>query len=314
MLACPPYCVVTAIIRRMQTDAQLLAGIPEYLSIGQMLKATPRMDGAHRIVYFEASNEGLDQQGEVVAAKALAESSEYFKRYGNIDIDHYTLIGAKSGIPDYAMYEIGRPVDVRQERGVTFVKAEIYAGNGPAAERANQFWSSLTEITPPARWYPSVGGAVLEKAVEIDPDTKLRKAIIKKVRWNNIGVSKTPVNQHVATCATVPVGAFAKCWTAAGLDLAKALEAGYGTDSATLTDGGALREQSIDSTRIHSYFDFRNQMAGSMRSGRAGKNPGARELVTFAAKTFGLPQDQAAEWVERFLRDLKIGLNKRSKS
>lgn len=294
-------------------DAQLLAGIPDYLSIGSMLKATPQVDGGRRIVYFEASNEGLDQQGEVVAAKALAESADYFKRYGNIDIDHFTLIGAKTGIPDYAMYEIGRPVDVRQERGTTFVKAEIYAGTGPAAERANQFWSSLTEISPPARWYPSVGGSVLEKAVEIDPSTKLRKAIIKKVRWNNIGVSKTPVNQHVSTCATVPVGAFAKCWTAAGLDLAKALEAGYGTDSAAMTGGSAMRRQSLDGV-IHSYFDFRDKIAGSMRSGSAGKNPGARDLVAHAVKQFGLPLDQAAEWVERFMRDLKNGLNKRSKS
>jgi hypothetical protein len=297
----------------MQNDAQLLAGIPEYLSIGSMLKATPQMDGGQRIVYFEASNEDLDQQGEVIAAKALAESADYFKRYGNIDIDHFTMIGAKSGIPDYTMYEIGRPVEVRQTGATTFVKAEIYSGAGPAAERANQFWSSLTEISPPARWYPSVGGSVLEKSVEVDPGTKLRKAIIKKVRWTNIGVSKTPVNQHVSTCATVPVGAFAKCWTAGGLDLAKALEAGYGTDSAAMAGGAAMREQSLDH-KIHSYFDFRNKLAGRMRSGAAGKNPGARDLVEMAAKQFSLPRDQAAEWVERFMRDLKIGLNKRSES
>jgi len=297
----------------MQNDAQLLAGIPDYLSIGSMLKATPHVNGGQRVVYFEASNEGLDQQGEVVAAKALADSAEYFKRYGNIDIDHFTLIGAKAGIPDYPMYEIGRPTDVRQTGKTTFVKAEIYSGTGPAAERANQFWSSLTEITPPARWYPSVGGSVMEKAIEIDPDTKLRKAIIKKVRWNNIGVSKTPVNQHVSTCATVPVGAFAKCWTAAGLDLAKALEAGYGTDAAALAGGAALRKQSLDG-RVHSYFDFRNKIAGAMRDGSAGKNPGARDLVMHAASKFGLSPDQAAEWVERFMRDLKNGLNKRSKS
>lgn len=297
----------------MQNDAQLLAGIPDYLSIGSMLKATPEFSGGQRIVYFEASNEGLDQQGEVVAAKALADSAEYFKRYGNIDIDHFTLIGAKSGIPDYPLYEIGRPVDVRQTGKTTFVKAEIYSGTGDAAVRANQFWSSLTEINPPARWYPSVGGSVLEKAVEIDPDTKLRKAIIKKVRWNNIGVSKTPVNQHVSTCATVPVGAFAKCWTAAGLDLAKALEAGYGTDSASLGGGAALRKQSLDG-RVHSYFDFRNKIAGAMRNGSAGKNPGARDLIAHAATKFGLSSDQAAEWVERFMRDLKNGLNKRSEA
>lgn len=299
-------------------DEQLLAGIPEFLSIGSMLKATPSVDGGQRIVYFEASNEGLDQQGEVIAAKALAESADYFKRYGNIDIDHYTLIGkpnaeqGRPGIPGCELYEIGRPLDVRQNGGTTFVKAQIYSGNGPAAQRANDFWSSVTDLNPPQRWYPSVGGSVLAKSVELDKNG-MRKAIIKKVRWNNIGVSKTPVNQHVGTCATIPLGAFAKSWTASGLDFAKALEAGYGTDSATLTGGGAMRKQSLDGV-VQSYFDFRNKLAGSMSNGAVGKNPGARELVAFAGKQFGLSPDQAAEWCERFMRDLKNGLTKRSKS
>jgi hypothetical protein len=299
-------------------DEQLLAGIPEFLSIGSMLKATPQMDGGNRIVYFEASNEGLDQQGEVIAAKALSESAEYFKRYGNIDIDHYTLIGkpnaeqGRPGIPGCELYEIGRPLDVRQRDGTTFVKAEIYSGTGPAAQRANDFWSSVTDLNPPQRWYPSVGGSVLAKSVELDKNG-MRKAIIKKVRWNNIGVSKTPVNQHVGTCATIPLGAFAKSWTSAGLDFAKALEAGYGTDAAALTGGSAMRKQSLDGV-VQSYFDFRNKLAGEMRKGAAGKNPGARELVAYAGKQFGLSSDQAAEWCERFMRDLKNGLTKRSKS
>ena len=153
----------------------------------------------------------------------------------------------------------------------------------------------------------------MAKSVETDPKTGMRKAIISKVRWNNIGVSKTPVNQHVGTCATIPLGAFAKSWTAAGLDFAKALEAGYGTDVAALTGGGAMRQQSLDG-QIQSYFDFRNKLSASMQDGSAGKNPGARQLVELAAKRFSIAPDKAAEWVERFMRDLKNGLNKRSKS
>lgn len=193
-------------------EAQLLNSVPDYLCITQMLKASPSMEQGERFVYLEASNETRDQQGEIVLAKALAESSDYYLRYGNMDLDHLTQLGPKAGIADYALYEIGRPVEVKVSGGRTLVKGQIYSGSGPVAEKANQFWSSLTELTPPQRWYPSVGGAVMEKALDIDPDTGAKRAVIKKVRWTNIGFSKTPVNQAVPTVSTVPFGALAKCW------------------------------------------------------------------------------------------------------
>ena len=202
----------------MREDESLLATCPDVISIGSMLKASPVTEGGQRFIYFEASNEGRDIQNEVVAAKALGESKDYFLRYGNIDLDHYTLIGAKLGIPDYPSYEIGRPVDVGQTGKSTFVKAQVYSGDGPAAAKANLVWSSLTDVNPPARWYPSVAGSVLDKAIEVDPETKGRKVIIKAVRWSNVGLSKTPVNQHVPVCATVPIGMFAKCLVAGGID------------------------------------------------------------------------------------------------
>lgn len=277
-----------------------------------MLKATPMQEGGKRFVFIEASNEALDQQNEVVMQKALKDSADWYLKYGNLDIDHFTQIGAKAGIPNYNAYEIGQPVEVRFADGKTFVKGEVLSGDGPVADQANQFWSSLTDRNPPAKWYPSVGGSVLEKAIEIDPQTRARKALIKKVRWSNIGFSKTPVNQTVPTVATVPFGALAKSWSAAGLDFAKAIEAGYGTDAAALTGGGALRQQSLDHGPAN-YFDFRNKIADDMRTGAIGKNPGMQDLVRHCVKKFGLPLDEAAEWVERFVRDLKIGLNKRSK-
>lgn len=277
-----------------------------------MLKATPMQEGGKRFVYIEASNEALDQQNEVVMQKALKDSADWYLKYGNLDIDHYTQIGAKAGIPNYSSYEIGHPVEVGFSGGKTFVKGEILTGSGPVAAQANEFWSSLIDRDPPAKWYPSVGGVVQDRAVEIDPKTKLRKGFIKKVRWSNIGFSKTPVNHTVPTVATVPFGVLAKSWSAAGLDFAKAIEAGYGTDSAALTGGGALREQSLDHGPAN-YFVFRNKLADDMRTGAIGKNPGLQDLVRHCVKKFSLPLDEAAEWVERFVRDLKIGLNQRSK-
>lgn len=277
-----------------------------------MLKATPTMESGRRIVYIEASNEALDQQNEVVMQKALRDSADWFLQYGNLDIDHFTLIGAKTGIPDYSLYEIGRPLEVDFSGSKTFVKGEIYSGSGPAADRANQFWSSLTEIQPPARWYPSVGGSIMEKAVEIDPKSKMRKAMIKKVRWSNIGFSKTPVNPTVPTVATMPLEALTKSWGVGGLDIAKALEAGYGTDSAALEGGGAMRKQSLHGAPAN-YFDFRNRLSDLLTSGGAGKNPSSRDLVATCSKKFGMSPGEAAEYVERFMRDLKLGLERRRK-
>lgn len=290
-------------------EQQLLNDVPSYLCITQMLKASPVEEGGERFIYLEASNEALDQQREIVLAKALADSADYYLRYGNLDLDHLTQIGAKAGIADYPLYEIGRPVAVKVDGKRTFVKGQIYQGEGPVADKANQFWDSLTAINPPQRWYPSVGGAVLEKAVEVDPATQERRAIIRKVRWTNIGFSKTPVNADVPTVSTVPFGALAKSWGMGGLDIAKALEAGYGTDAGDLAGGAALRRQSLDGAPVN-YWDFRERLAGAMRSRRLAR-PDAARLLEYATSTYGLSQAEAAEWVERFMRDLRDGLQKR---
>lgn len=287
----------------ISTEEQgLLDAVPGYLSISQMLKATPVVEGGDRFIYLEASNESLDQQGEVVLAKALEDSASYYLRFGNLDIDHYTQIGARQGIPGYELYEIGRPVDVAVRNGQTFVKGQVYSGSGPAAERANAFWSSLTDLSPPARWYPSVGGAVVSKSVRIDPETKGKRAVIERVRWTNIGFSKTPVNPNLTTVSTVPFGALAKSMCAEGWDFAKAVEAGYGTDSAALAGGGALRMQSLDKS-LHSYWDFRDALADAVRRGEARANNVAG-LVKYAREHLSLSADKAARFVERFLADL----------
>ena len=295
----------------MFSDESLLAAVPEFISVGGLLKATPQEEAGHRIIYFEASNEDVDHQNEVILQKALAESSEYYLRHGNIDLSHFTILGPKSGIPNYMEYEIGKPTAVQVNGKRTFVKAELYQGDSPMARNANLVWDSLTKQMPASTWFPSVGGSVLSKSVKIDPKTGEKVAVIDRVRWNNTALDRCPVNKTVPTVSTAPVGTFAK--SLGGFIIAKALEAGYGTDSAALAGGAAMRKQSLDH-KIHSYFDFRNKLAGGMRSGSAGKNPGARDLVDYAIRTFSLPHDQTAEWVERFMRDLKSGLNKRSES
>jgi len=278
-----------------------------FLSISGMLKATPHEEGGERFIYMEASNESLDVQGEVVLAKALQESQDYYLRYGNVDLEHVTQVGLKTGIPDYHLFEIGRPVEVRIRNPRTFVKAQIYSGEGKPAEKANDFWQSLTSVVPAQRWYPSVGGAVLEKAQEVDVELG-KRTFVTRVRWTNIGMSKTPVNVAVPTASTMPVGVFAKCWGAHGLDLSKALEAGYGTDMSALTGGAALRQQSLDkqiqTTLPINYLDFRGRLARAINGKKVRVNS-AQSLIQWGV-TQGLEEDEAADYVTRFLTEINL--------
>jgi len=278
----------------------LNAGENEYLSFPDFLKAvTPAEEDGARFVYLEASNQARDLQGEVVLAKALRDSAEYFLRYGNLDIDHKTQLGPQAG-SDYLLFEIGQPVDVRASGESTWVKGSIYQGDTKTAEHANHFWDSITKMKPAKRWYPSVGGSIQERGVSGTIP------VVKKVRWTNIGFSATPVNPAVPQVSTVPFGALAKCWGPGGLDLRKALEAGYGTDSADLTGGAALRSESLDH-KLQNYWDFRDRLSGDLLSKRVGQT--APDLISHANQHYGLTKAEAAEWTERFLADLRDGLN-----
>jgi len=283
----------------------------DHVSFDLMLKATPSEEGGERIIYFEASNEGIDQQGERVLAKALAESASIFKAHGNIDIDHLSLL--RKGTPEGVASEIGFPIDAVINDKRTFVKARLYKGDTPLAHNTNMVWESLTALSPPARWYPSVGGSVLGRSKQIDPQTRAMVTVVEKVRWTNVALSRTPVNQHVGSVGTAPVGTF--CKSLNGFVLSKTLEAGYGTDSASLTGGGALRKQSLDGAPVN-YFDFSEHVARAINrlhnkrvlAGRDGTFSDVKVLKAiagYASSTLGLEPCTAMLMTTRFLSELK---------
>lgn len=288
-------------------DEMLLCAVPDFISVGGLLKATPSEDGGRRFVFLEASNEDVDHQNEVILQKALQNSSDYYLRHGNLDLSHYTILGPRTGISNFMEYEIGKPVAVRVDGKHTFVKAELYRGESAMARNANMVWDSLTKQSPPARWFPSVGGAVLSKSVKIDPTTKNRVAVVDQVRWSNTALDRCPVNKTVPELSLAPVGAFAKAL--GGFVIGKALQASYATDVASLTGGGALGMQSLDGSP-QNYFDFRERLAAAIQARKVGQ--GIQALIDYAGNEFGLSRDGAAQWVERFMRDLRIGLHKRS--
>lgn len=300
----------------MTRDELLLASVPDFLSIECMLKATPAQEGDQRFVYLEASREARDQQNEVVLAKALEESADHYLKFGNIDIDHKSMpaVAKMHGIDNPELWEVGTPVDVRVDGASTFVKAQLYSGDTPLAQKANMVWDSMTKLSPARKWYPSVGGKVLAKSLKIDPETGDKVGVVSGVRWTNVAISQHPVNQHVGGIATIPFGVLAKSWGVGGFDMTKALQASYATDAAGKTGGAALGTQSLDTgtDAPSSYFDFRERLAAAVKNGAVSKM-NADGLVNFSAGKFGLSLDEAAEWVDRFLGDLKTGLsNKRS--
>lgn len=284
---------------------------PEFLSIGTMFKARPSEEKGERFIYLEASREGTDQQNDIVLAKALEESAPHFLKFGNIDIDHKSMpsIAERYGITDPEAWEVGVPEEVRVDGPAVFVKARLFQGDTPLAARSNMVWDSMTKLSPPARWYASVGGATLARREGVDQLTKSKVSFVTKVRWSNLAISRQPVNQHVAAASTIPFGILAKCWTPSGFDMAKALEASYATDVSQLTGGGALGMQSLDTGP--SYFQFRDQLSQSLLNGRDHIIQSAQGLADYAMHKFGLSRDEAVEWVSRFMSDIQNSLTKR---
>jgi hypothetical protein len=289
----------------------------EYLFISGLFKAEAAEEGGERVIYMEASNESVDLQGERVLAKSLRDSADHFLKYGNIDLDHRTLRGSAAPGDNPYLWEVGRPLEVTANKGRTLVKAAIYKGEGKAAENANLLWDSMTRLSPPARWYPSVGGQILERGSEIDPLTKATINLVKRVRWTNIGLSRTPVNHSVPAVATVAAEVFAKCLNAEGcLNLSKALEAGHGADSATLNGGAALRSQSLDpvlQATLPGYDSVKESLARAASHyfksrGSLLDSDAKRHLVEHLAGTWGVDHSISEILVDRFLDELRGAL------
>lgn len=173
-------------------------------------KASPIQDGDRRLLRIEPSVEEFDLQDEKVLQEALWESRDYYLSKGNIDIDHWSKIPPykdADGNPympkdhDPHFYEIGLPVEVTGGPERVVVVAEIRKGE----DQADKFWKGITEVTPPHRWFPSIG-AHRVKTYET-PDNK---QITEQVRWINVAMCKEPVNHMVKRVEIFEAGEMAK--------------------------------------------------------------------------------------------------------
>ncbi len=224
-------------------------GIPFRVETGRLLmKATPHVEGGVRCVYFQASTQSRDVQGERILARALIGSIPYFLRHGRIDLDHASVIGQIRGqrVDPYA-WEIGRPLDARPEGDSVMVKAAIFSSAQDGnrwTEAADLFWDSL-HTAPPVLWYPSVHGMVTNEAGVVDP-SGLPTTEIGGLLWQSVGLSRTPVNPDVPALTTLPLRTFAKALGSAQ-GLAAVLRDLRGSQLAQSDLPGDLNAQTVQS-------------------------------------------------------------------
>lgn len=177
-----------------------------------LVKALPAEDG-RRLIEVEASNECVDQEGDVILQKALLGSAESFLSKGHIDIDHLSEIGDRYGIVNPDSYRIGKPTEVIDlGEGRTAVRAELSKDN----PRADEVWESM-HGEKPKEWRASIYGfpkanGVLNAAKarhSIAPDAT--RYIVTDIDWCSLALTENPVNDAITGHARLLTAkAFAK--------------------------------------------------------------------------------------------------------
>lgn len=172
-----------------------------------------RSEDGRRLIEVEASNESVDQEGDVILQKALLDSSASFLRSGHIDIDHISEIGDRYGIKDTESYKIGKPTEVIDlGGGRTAVRAELSQDN----PRATEVWKSMQGETPKI-WRASIYGFPNDNGVlnaakakhAIAPDAT--RYIVTSIDWCSLALTENPVNDAITGHARlITAKAFAK--------------------------------------------------------------------------------------------------------
>lgn len=171
--------------------------------------------GGKWVVYLQASNEGLDQDSEVILSKALRDAKDYFLTHGVLSWDHKHKILHDPG------FIVGEPDDVQfTNKNETLVKGWLYQKNPIAKKLWSNIESGATKLGA------SVGGGILSKS----------KGKIERVIWDETAITHKPVNDM--TLGHVQVIPFR--------EFAKALMAGSGVDASSYSGGRALSPENLN--------------------------------------------------------------------
>jgi hypothetical protein len=182
------------------------------VDLPHMAKAAQQ--GQRRIVYFEASRDdgSEDREGESVAVEGLWKSRDLFLSQGDLDIAHWGhLPSPLTGMPQ-PEYRIGLPDTVKREGDGIFVRGEIFSSRTPAPADssgiwADRWWHSVTGLTPPDRWFPSVYGDIHPGGLEVSEDKRgvVRRRIVS-VDWFSVGFARRAMHANLPAVSLSPMG------------------------------------------------------------------------------------------------------------
>ncbi len=169
---------------------------PITLPINLLLKADTPFEG-ERLVRMQVSSQEKDSENDVILQKALLASANYYVSYGNVDLDHMTLVGYKLQLPHVPQwYELGNPLEVVD---LGNYKTEILwqckrnpRGFDPENNVYDFFWQSLF-LDPPTKWRASIAGPIHE----VDDKVEGHRYVVEKMQWINTAVTKVPVNYNI---------------------------------------------------------------------------------------------------------------------
>ena len=160
-----------------------------------------------RIIEFEASNQEMDYEGDVITQQALLNSADYFVKNGFIDQDHMAELGANPeyswlGIRDPESWKVGKPLevfDLGDHR--TGVKAEIKSGlvNDPLTNKYDWLWQQLHN--EPDTWKASIfgypGPDTEEGGCTADGKSCATRFLVKSFRWHSTALTRNPINKSI---------------------------------------------------------------------------------------------------------------------
>lgn len=174
-----------------------------------LVKASPDSSG-RRMIEVEASNEIVDQEGDVITQIALLDAAPAFLRSGILDQDHISEIGGRLGIPSPSDWIVGVPSEVKDiGKGRTAVIGELHQPIPGVITKADEIWNGLIK-DPPVRWRASIYGfpkgndGFVDVRVQKCPEyPAARRYVVKAMTWKSLALTRNPINDAITGSARI---------------------------------------------------------------------------------------------------------------